>query len=324
MMPGPGQDISLRTGQREMSRLVWALAISVAVHFLFFGVYQYGGKMGLLKLIPDWLERMRLVQKLLHPTPTRPPENREIPLVFVDVNPATATPEPPKNAKYYSNKNSVAANPDADQNSNTPKINGSQPDVPKAEDTPRNPFDKLQPTFHPPEPKPQPAKPKSTVGDLAMAKPPQPAEKPQPEQSRPRTIAEALRRQHQLAGQQMKQAGGVNRQRLDPGFDVKATPFGDYDAAFIEAVQSHWYDLLDHISYNGYRRGKVELQFRLNYKGHVTDMQVVDENVGATLSLLCQQAVLDPSEGAGYGEWSRDMRLLVDKDYREFHFTFYY
>ena len=41
--------------------------------------------------------------------------NIEIPLVFVEVNSIAATPESPKNAKFYSDKNSVAANPDADK-----------------------------------------------------------------------------------------------------------------------------------------------------------------------------------------------------------------
>jgi hypothetical protein len=37
---------------------------------------------------------------------------------------------------------------------------------------------------------------------------------------------EALRRQHrnQLVCEKMKQDGGVNRFKLDPGLDVKATP----------------------------------------------------------------------------------------------------
>lgn len=317
----------MRLDRRESSRLAWALAISLMIHLFCFGTYELGKQTGLWKILPAWLQKVKILAALVQPRPSPPPQVQEAPLMFVDVNPATATAEAPKNAKYYSNKNSRAANPDADQDTETPKIDGQQIQVAKTEDTPRDRFDKLQPNFHQAEKDQtaEQAKPKPPVGDLAMVKPemmPHP-DQGQAEQSRPRTIKEAMMRQHrdQLVGKKMKQDGGVNRRQLDPGFDVKATPFGDYDAMFIEIVQSRWEDLLDKISYNGYRPGKVELQFRLNYDGRITDMSVVDEDVGSTLSLLCQKAILDP---APFDPWSRDMRLMVQKDYREFRFTFYY
>ena len=55
----------------------------------------------------------------------------------------------------------------------------------------------------------------------------------------------------------MKQDGGVKRQRLSPSLDTRATPFGEYDAALIAAVQSRWYDLLDHEEVSRQRTGKV-------------------------------------------------------------------
>ena len=109
--------------------------------------------------------------------------------------------------------------------------------------------------------------------------------------------------------------------RLDTGLDAKATPFGVYDAAFISAVESRWFALLDNMSYDGYRRGRVVLQFRLNSNGYITEMKVVENNVGETLGLLCQKAVQDPSP---FDKWPKEMRLLVDKDYREIQFAFYY
>ena len=79
--------------------------------------------------------------------------------------------------------------------------------------------------------------------------------------------------------------------------------------------------MLDNLSYDGYRHGRVVLQFRLRYDGEITDMKVLEDTVGLNLSLLCQKAVLDPKP---YDRWPRDMRLLVDKDYREIQFAFYY
>ena len=125
----------------------------------------------------------------------------------------------------------------------------------------------------------------------------------------------------QLVGQKMKQDGGVKRQQIVPSFDTKATPFGAYDAALIEAIQSRWYDLLDQISYNNYRTGRVVLQFRLNYDGRITDLRIAETTVGDTLALLCQKAILDP---APYEKWPQEMRQMADKDYRDISFTFYY
>ena len=119
----------------------------------------------------------------------------------------------------------------------------------------------------------------------------------------------------------MRQDGGTQRRHIEASFDVKATAFGAYDAAFIEAVEQRWFALLDNMSYNGYRRGKVLVQFHLNYNGSISDLKVVEENVGLELSLMCQKAISDPSP---YDKWPREMRLMVDKDYREIQFVFYY
>jgi hypothetical protein len=324
------QESSLRLDRLESTRLAWAFGISLALHLVCYGGYEAGQKLGVWQTLhwPAWLQKAKILA--LFPQQPKPPPTREqeAPLMFVDVNPQVATAEAPKNAKYYSNKNSQAANPDADQDTDVPKITGTQTEIVKAEDVERSPFDRLQPAFPRAEREqpPEQAKPKSpTPGDLAMAKPDVTLrpDSGTAEQPRPRTIKEAMMRQNrtQLAGQKMKQEGGVSRLRLDPGFDVKATPFGVYDAAFIEAVESRWFALLDQISFDSYRHGKVELEFHLNYDGRITDMKVVQTTVGEMLGLLCQKAVLDP---APYDKWPQEMRLMMDKDYREIRFTFYY
>ena len=245
--------------------------------------------------------------------------------MFVDVNPAVSVAEPPKNPKFYSSRNSVAANPDADRETDMPKITGTQNEIAKTEDVQRSKFDKLQPVFTPHDNAAEQPKPKSPapVGDLVMAKPdPNLRQDNGSAESRPRTIGEALsRHRDQLVGQKSKQDGGVHNSRIEASFDAKATPFGAYDAAFIEAVQQRWFDLLDNMSYDGYRRGKVVVQFHLNFNGQIGDMKIIDENVGSALSLMCQKAIYDPSP---YEKWPREMRLMVDKDYREIQFTFYY
>jgi hypothetical protein len=313
-------ETSLRADRAELKRLTWALIISLALHGTGVGGYVAGRK-----LFPGLVNRLQELAARLIPTPTIPkkqPTETEPPLVFVDVNPQAATPEPPKDPKFYSNRNSQAANPDADQETAVPKITGTQTEVVKAEDVPRVNLDKLQPDFSQPEP----PKPQTPSGDLAMAKPDvtlRPEQK-QEEQSRPRNLTEArmrLQQRNQLVGEKMKQDGGTRRVRLQASFDARATPFGAYDTAFIEAVQQHWFDLLDNSNYSFGRSGRVVLQFHLNYDGRITDMKVLEENVGGMLSLLCQKAVQDPSP---FEKWPREMRLMTDKDYREVKFVFYY
>ncbi len=324
--------MSLRVDRLETTRLAWAFTLSIALHLLIWGGYAGGKRLGVWQLAhwPTWARA--LIQALAPPAP-KPvvkPVDREAPLMFVDVSQRQASSEPPANPKFYSDKNSVASNPDADKETGIPKIDGNQTDMVKTEDVPRSRFDKLQPALPtPPEQKDQPAeqprpKPAVTAGDLTLAKPelnPRPGEGTA-EKPRPRTIAEAMRQRtrDQLAGQKMRQDGGVAR-RFPVALDVKATGIGSYDAAFVEAVEQRWFDLLDNVSFDGYRRGKVILQFRLNFDGRITDMKMNFGDVGDMLSLICQKAVLDP---APYDKWPTEMRREIEGDYRTITFTFFY
>jgi hypothetical protein len=119
----------------------------------------------------------------------------------------------------------------------------------------------------------------------------------------------------------MKQDGGVRRYSIDPGVDVKATPFGAYDAAFIMAVQARWFSLLDERNYVGNDVGKVVVEFRLHQDGRISDVRVIDSQVSEIFSWFCQRAILDP---APYRPFPSDLRRMLDGDYREIRFTFYY
>lgn len=322
-------DISLRPSHLETSRLAWAFAISIALHLALWGGYSVNKRYHLVERLhlPAWMQK--LAQAIL---PARkaeelqPTVNPEPPLMFVDVSPAQATTEVPKNTPFYSDKNSKAANPTADKDSGVPKISGAQDQVIKTADVPKKNFDKLQPSR--PAPKGEvaeqtQAKAALIPGDLTLAKPnPQPnPDKGTAEKTRPLTLQEAKARSPQLPGQKMRQEGGVRQQQLEAAFDTKSTITGAYDAAFIAAVQKRWNDLLEQTAPDSYRQGKVMLQFTLNYDGRITDLRVLESTVNETLSLLCQKSILDP---APFGNWTRDMRLMIGKDYREIKFTFYY
>ena len=311
-MTGVGAQFdSLRLSSPEMRRLGLALALSLAVHLLGWGGYAAGKEFGWWQQLhwPTWLPRLAIME--IMPAPVL--QNNEQQLTFVEV--AQPTAETPPDAKYYSSHNSRAADP-TKGNKEVPQLNGKQTEVAKTENAPRPDFNKLQPATPVPQQKSQPA---VQPGDLTLGKP---ENSKQQEQQHPRTISKALGRQsHQLPGQQMKQDGGVHRQALVPSLDVKATPFGAYDEAFIASVTQRWYDLLDSRQFAMDRTGKVTLRFHLNYDGSIADMEVLENTVGDVLGYVCQKAVTDP---APFSPWPGEMRRLIGENYREITFTFYY
>jgi hypothetical protein len=118
----------------------------------------------------------------------------------------------------------------------------------------------------------------------------------------------------------MAQEGGVRRRGHVALLDVKATPFGAYDLAFIRAVEQCWYSHLDRTSFVQ-RAGKVVLEFKLNADGRVTELKILENEVGEILGLLCHRAIMDPSP---FAEWPSDMRRMIGGNTREVTFTFYY
>jgi len=326
----------LRLERTESSRLAWAFAFSLAVHLLLYGCYQVGKKIDWQSvLLPPWLQPVQKLAQLLKKKPAEQPRrSQEIPLLFVDVSPAQAVTEPPKESKYYSDKNSKAANPEPKKEADAPQITGTQQQIAKTEDVPREKFTPLQPS--PPPTPVQPAKeaqeemkPKATYtpGDLTLAKPDVTLRKDTGEEThaRPRTVQEALAQKakdHLLPGEKMKQDGGVRRAQVIPSLDVRATPFGDYDRALIDAVSSRWYALLDERDYASDSRGKVVLNFTLHSNGRVTDVKSAENTTGVgVLEVLCRMAVEDP---APFAPWPSEMRHLMDADVRNIQFTFYY
>ena len=309
-MTGVGTPVdSLRLSSPEMRRLGLAVALSLVVHLLGWGGYEAGKELGLWQAWhwPAWLPRLVIL-------PAKPAPQPEPQLTFVEV--AQPSPDAPKDTKYYSSQNSRAADPTRG-NQDIPQLNGKQTEVIKTENVPRPEANKLQPAT--PAQRPNNPTPLKQPGDLTLGKPDNtlPQEKP-----RPRTVNQALAQQsHQLPGPQMRQQGGTHRTALVPSFDVKATPFGAYDEALIEAVTQRWYDLLDSQQFALDRSGKVTLRFHLNYDGTITDMSVVQNTVGDLLGYVCQKAISDP---APFAKWPSDMRRQIAENYREITFTFYY
>jgi hypothetical protein len=304
--------------------LAAAFAISLVIHAALFGGWQLGKKLGWWDHQATWLlnifkkKPVKISAKQLAALQAQQQKMREIPLTFVEVDPVAAATEPPKDAKFYGALNAKASNPDV-KIEEQPKVDGKQTQVVKAETTPRLNPQPLQPSLPPPDKTAEQPKPKTEPkGDLAAAEPDPVDSVAIPTKERPRTLAMA-RAQKNIVGEKVKQDGGAKR-RGQVSFDVKATPFGAYDAAFIAAVQARWYQLLDSHDFVQ-RSGKVVLEFRLTYDGRITEMRMAGNEVGDVLSLLCQRAILD---NVPYATWPADMRRLIGGNHRDVTFTFYY
>ena len=320
MVRPPAELGSLRFSRLEKERL--SLAFSLLAHLGVWGGYEVEKKTG-------WLKKLfQPAQHKLVMLQPKPVVQNVDPTIFLDVSEASA--DAPKQAKYYSDKNSRAANPDAKVDSNQPKLNGKQQFMPKTEDAPRPTKTKPvtpTPPQKPTEEKPQETKPATALnpGEGQSGKPTDtttPEEKP-PTPERPRTIKQALALQPSaaLAGQQMQQDGGVKRVALKSSLDAMATPFGAYDRAIVEAISQRWYDLLDSQSFADSRTGKVTVYFHLNPDGSVTELKTTANAVGDVLGYLCQEAI---QQAAPFAKWPPDMRRMIGANYRELTFTFYY
>ena len=297
---------SLRPDRSDLERLGWALVISFLAHLVVWGGFVAGRQAGV------W-ERLREIS-FFHPAalPLPPVARVEETLVFVDVS--QASPDAPDKAKYYSDRNSRAANPDPDT-ADVPKITGTQTEVPKTETAAR--VSKLQPApLQPAPPETKPARPLSP-GALELARPEDASAQP----GRPRTVKQALAQQDKLPGRQMQQSGGVPRRQLSASFDARATPFGAYDRAIVEAVTQRWYDLLDSQRFALDRTGKVTIHFRLNQDGTVTGLIIAESTVGEILGYVCREAI---AQAGPFGKWPSDMRRLIGENFRDITFTFHY
>jgi hypothetical protein len=289
--------------------LATAFAISLVIHLTLFGTWRVGKHLGWWDHQATWLLNLNKKRAVkVRAQQMAQQQQRQIPLTFVEVDPEVVTAEAPKDTKFYGVANAKATAPDVNVEAEKPKVDGKQTEVVKTETTPRFNPQPLQPSAGTANSPKGVEQPKADPGDTITV----------PSKEKPRTLA-AAKQQKNIAGEKVKQDGGATR-RGKVSFDVKATPFGAYDAAFIAAVQQRWFDILDNTSFTQ-RSGKVVLEFRLKYDGTIIEMRQSQTDVGEVLGLICQKAVLDP---APFAPWPRDMRATFTQGYRDVRFTFVY
>ncbi|MSU32700.1 MAG: hypothetical protein EXS25_08605 [Pedosphaera sp.] len=342
--------------QRTQRPLLWALGVSVFLHLLTGGVW--GGLKRWVDespdTAPDWVRTLVLqTEVVLTPsTPTNEIAWKEINLEFIEVDPNNAAEKDTLDSRFYSSANTVAAQPiPLEKKLPAPQITGVQTTTPKTFDTVKSaqpqqeekpsPTEKTVSKETPVPTKTQEAKKPQPVGgpkelgetQIALIKPAAQVEKVQEEQRpaeeqiatnpRPkpiRKLAEAREQKGIILGEKMLQMGGVSRLSLSPSFDVRRSPFGEYDLRMIASIQERWWLLLEERHYSLERTGKVVIYFLLKGDGTISGVRTLNSDVGESLSFTCEAAILGSSP---FGRWPPVLKSQ-SSDPREITITFNY
>ena len=121
----------------------------------------------------------------------------------------------------------------------------------------------------------------------------------EPKPSRPRTVAEAKRLYYKSLQDK--------------------SPFGDYDARLLAAIQTRWNQLLDQDYLP--QVGEVVVTFSLWSDGKITNVKVESSTASPLNTVKCERAVKETSP---YDPWPEKMRHEIGSDRRFIRFTFYY
>lgn len=335
----------MRLEWREWLRspLVIALLVSLALHFYVFFVAWLVPQLAHWKWTPAWLKPLvaaaPAAPKVKPAKPIEPVEV-EIPLQFIEVDPALASPDAPKQARFTSTANTLAANPNPTKvNKPDPRIDGKREDTLKTFDTTR-PSQPAQPVV-PQDLQQQLAKDEvkaqekggPKAGDLVLARPTpdakvdreqearqaEQAQVPTPRQRK--TVSQARAERGMLVGEQMRQEGGAPRVGVEPTFNVRSSHFGEYSSRLTAAVQAKWYALLDERHYALERTGHVVISFKLHPDGTVSAVNTSNSSMGELYSLLCELAVEQP---APFGRWPAELVHEIGSEPIPVTFTFNY
>ena len=297
-----------------------AFILSLMFHFIFIIGWECAFQIGMVPTRPGSVLREMFTPEETLSDQSEWTQEQEVPLMFIEVDPIEEI-DPPANAKYYSDKSTLAGNPDPVVISQeNPQIEGEEQEMMRTlEKLHEEPQEMIPVQEIKGETIEQEDVPNQNDKPLFAAKPADLGVGKDENTPRPRTLNEA-RRKINLIGTPTKQKGGVKRHSLEVQLDVKGTPFGNYDAAFIAAVQKRW-DALIEQSGMVTASGKVVIVFKLHYDGRITDIQEIYSSVSSLQALLCQRAILDPSP---YSPWPSELRQAVQGNVRDVKFTFYY
>jgi hypothetical protein len=355
-----------------------ALLVSLLLHAMAFGTWQYRGILSKLPLFSSALKLLQISPSSFttaHPQTitfveveeprakerqAQREKETEAARRFMETDASQVTGAKPQDAKYYSDKSTVAANPKnpTDKEGDTPYLEGTETRVPSSVDVP-TPSGVPQPLIvqrGSPGASSKPGNPAPPLPKVAQATP-QPAAtktppKPAPSglkivEEQPLAMASKPAAPEVMTSRSAEENGAAGAPTIitEPGapgrelvarkahltiggvsrsgiaaFNVAESPFGAYDKKVIKAVQSRWYALIDRFGMYE-RAGLVTVHFEMLDDGQVQNLKVTDNTAGQILALFCEKAII---ESGPFDPLPDNLRALVGKEPREASFTFYY
>jgi hypothetical protein len=351
-----------------------ALLASLLLHAMAFGTWQYRGTLSrfpLFKLLqisppsfnaahPQTITFVEVEEPRTKERQAQREKETETARRFMETDASQVTGAKPQDAKYYSDKSTIAANPEnpTGKEGDTPYLEGTETRAPSSIDVP-TPSGVPQPLIDqrgspgaaakagnpaPPAPKvaqatPQPkaTQPQRQVAQsglkiveeqpLAMAsKPPAPevmtgrSAEETGAAGAPTIITEPGAPGRELVARKAHLTVGGVSRTGVAAFGVIESPFGAYDKKIIAAVQSRWYALINRFGMYE-RAGLVTVHFEMLDDGQVQNLKVSDNTAGQILALFCEKAII---ESGPFDPLPDNLRALVGKEPREASFTFYY
>ena len=323
-------------------RLSVAVTVSLALHLFF--VWFYAAT-PLARALAHLLSRPVAVRQLSKDQLKRLAMRRPPPqLSFVEVDSTQATAQRPDNARFYSDRSSLAANPTPrDRSAEIPKIEGRK--MAQLEtSTVRLPV-KAQPRpAAPPVPPSQPPRMAARIQMPQNVAPPKPAEGiTSPElfrrqqqqsqtasspakttdasnaaaQSKPQfqfaessfglrpTPSDMQPTQREIPTIASETDAGVSR-RGPTALNVVGMPQGAYSKKMFAEIGRRWTLLLEQYYADG-QPGRVKLNFTLYPTGHADHLKIAQNTASPILASYCQKAVVDCTP---FDPWPEDLKLL--------------
>jgi periplasmic protein TonB len=279
--------------------------------------------------------------------PKTPPRRR----TFLETDPSQASTERPKDAAFYSEHNTQAAQPlpNLSKSGEIPKADGNntktmntesvRPGAKTPPPSPPSPQQKPSPQATPtpprqktPPPQKSPALEEAKPGEYALLK-----KQPSLDEQVAREII--LENEHQNSRQMNPEvppsASVINPQRVVPAakskleggvprqgalaFNSAESPFASYDKKVIGKIGAYWqFQVRD--KFYGESVGEVEIAFKLLADGKITDLQVVRNSANSVLAGWCIRAI---ERSAPFDPFPETMRTMAGNS-REGTITFAY
>ncbi len=315
-----------------------ALALSVALHLAIFLGSELGDRLAWWKHT-EWGQRSKLADQTADISASRTRQkslagsSREVSIVFVEIDPDRAVAPPSKAPKPADAKNTETTQPEKPAEPKQVAIPAQPPSPPVPVPAQATPASQTASKTLPDAPSAKPPPPGDTsstdsvprksettpVSAARTAGVPSPApletESPKVASPAPDNIGKPA-----LASAAANPASAsVRRPTIE--IDLKGKPFGNYDSILIAAVQKRWYELLDQRKGAREDSGRVVVEFRLKYDGHITDLKIARREVDFVPAWDCQRAV---AESAPFRPWPREMHRIIAANYRSVRFTFVY